>query len=136
MNDNPKENNNYIRLDWSFRFFFIAVIFLVLFLGFSIHSLCDILMCYLPIILWCSSCAAVGISLGLYNSRTVNDNRSKEHRHYYTYFFFAWFMAALAAFIAFGKFENNIVMSYAASAFVGISFGFVADKLGDIFTKQ
>lgn len=129
-------DDNHIRLCWSKFYFIVGVILLVCFTVFKIQVLFDILKSNFLLILWCSGCAAVGISLGLYNSCTVRNDRSKEHKHYYTYFIFAWFMATLAAFIAFGRFENSIAISYVSSAFVGIGLGFVADRLGDIIGKH
>jgi len=88
---------------------------------------------YLTQLLWSSSWTAIGISLGLYNSRNESSKRSKENRHYYTYFLFVFIIITLVSFVLLGTFDKNVdrVYVYVAASLTGIILGFSGDKLGD-----
>ena len=131
-----EEITNLIRLAWRRGFLALGILLLFIFL-FSITPLLlgflDKIKCYVTELSWCSGWAAIGIYLGLYNSRFASDKRSKENRHYRTYFLFVFVIATRASFVVLGTFDKNIdrLYVYAAALLTGVIVGFSGDKLGE-----
>ena len=121
---------NRIRKCWFWVYLIAGILLLILFWIIRNPALFDILERYSSGIVWCSGWSAIGVSLGLYNSRTTTGGNSEKHHHYRTYFLFVFGIAALAAFVVFESFDKNIV-SYAAAMLAGITIGFLGDKLGE-----
>ncbi|MCK9614850.1 MAG: hypothetical protein M0R48_05010 [Candidatus Omnitrophica bacterium] len=125
------EVDNPIRLNWFCIYLALGISTFFFFLVIGIFALPCLLNGYLQEILWCASWAAIGISSGLYNSRTESDGNSKKHKHYYTYFLFVWFVATLAGWT---MIKDGDLRSYIVACLVGIVVGFTGDKLaGKIF---
>lgn len=116
---------NSTRVCWSLVYLFLGILLLIFFITIKKPEL-SILKTDLTKILWCLSWPAVGIGLGLYNSRNDDDEINRRHRHYFSYFLFVWFIGFLAAFVAFTNFP---LCSYAAAALTGIVIGFSGDSL-------
>ena len=121
--------NNPKRVGWSCFYIGVGFILLIFFCVVKKPAFLNIIVDYLLGILWCLSWAAIGIGCGLWNSRSAKGKNQYESKHYHTYFIFVWFIAALAAFVALGTFEKDIVRSYAAAALTGLAVGFVGDNL-------
>ena len=81
---------------------------------------------------WCLGASAIGISLGLWNSRDKTEGKLKEHKHYRTYFVFVFVAASLTAFVVL---SDNSARSYAASALTGMAVGFIGDSLAGLMEK-
>lgn len=124
---NPK------RIGWGIFYLAAGVLLFVFFWLVKTPAFLNIIEKYSPEILWCFSWAAIGVGIGLLNSRSAHNDNQNNHWHYYTYFIFVWLAATLAAFVALGTFENNIVRSYAAAALTGLAVGFVGDNLPEKF---
>lgn len=79
-----------------------------------------------PPLLWSVGWGAVGIGLGLFNSRDDRSAVARKHLHYITYFLFVWGFASLAAFAAYSE------GSYAIAAVIGLATGFSGDRLAGL----
>lgn len=88
---------------------------------------------YLSQILWCFGWGAIGIALGLWNSRNAEGEVLDKWWHYGAYFLFVLAIAALAAFVAFEMNKTNLVLSYAVATLTGLIVGFVGDSLSEKF---
>ncbi len=88
---------------------------------------------YLKQILWCLGWSATGIGSGLINSRNIGVDKPEsvvnKCSHYIFYFVFVLFIATLTALLTFLMIKDCIVLSYIASALVGIVIGFMGDSL-------
>jgi len=125
-----KPTINRVRMRWFLIYLIVGILLLILFLIIRKPALLDIIQRYFSDVVWCSGWSAIGVSLGLYNSRTVTGGNSERCRHYFTYFLFVLGIATLAAFVVFESFNVNI-RSYAAAMLAGITIGFLGDKLGE-----
>lgn len=123
---------NHTRIVASRIYFIVGILFLIFYVVKN-PGLLDLFKKHWVEFIWCSGWGAIGIGLGLYNSRNNNDDHCKRRGHYYLYFIFVWFIATFTAFVAFGAFENNAVRSYIFAALTGIIVGFIGDNLPDKF---
>jgi hypothetical protein len=125
---------NVVRLKWCQFYSLLWVVLLIDFVFVIIAPLKSIGE-YLARVLWCSSWGAIGIALGLYNSRKDRSGNTSSDKHYFFYFSFVWFLATLAAFVMLGSnIERSFVNAYASAMLIGIVVGFAGDKLaGKIF---
>lgn len=124
MKDNPE------RIFWCKIYLVTGVAIFSLFL--FIKKI-EILSLYYSEILWSLGWAAFGVGFGLWNSRTAHGEVLEKKEHYYTYFIFVEFVAGLAAFVAFGTFQDDSIRSYAAAALTGLIVGFIGDSLPERF---
>ncbi|MDD5565898.1 MAG: hypothetical protein PHG31_03265 [Candidatus Omnitrophica bacterium] len=109
---------------YAFIVFLALALSLFIFFG-KIVNLSNTTYDYWQEILFCSGCAAIGVSLGLYTNRTAVHSPLR----YVTYLPFLWFIASLSAFVALGTFPHDIIRSYAAAILAGVTVGFIGDKL-------
>lgn len=122
---------NETRLGWGWGYGMFGVFLLLVFLIIKIPEAIDFIRNNYMSILWCAGWTAIGIGLGLYNSRTTRGATKilgshklilESHKHYYTLFLFVLFVGTIAAFIA-------LKYSYAAACLTAISIGFLGDRL-------
>ena len=93
----------------------------------------NVLIRYLPKLLWCLGWAAMGIGLGLWNDRKNNTGNTAQHRHYFTYFIFVWSIAFLTSF--YEALANGSLRSYVLSCLTAVVIGFSGDSLAGIISK-
>ena len=115
---------NNVRILWCVCYLILGLAALITFGIRECPKLSKLLENNASYILWCTGWAAVGIALGLWNSR--NDG-SILHLHYITYFVFVWFIASTAGVAATSI--GHGLQSYAASAVVAVAIGLAGDSL-------
>jgi len=128
----PKDNK--VRLKWFWSYLRMGFVWLI---AFVLVKKVSFLECSenFAVVFWCLSWGAIGIALGLFNSRKDQGGNTSSNKHYITYFIFVWFISFLSAFVMFGNSkEKGFPYDYASAALVGIVVGFAGDKLaGKIF---
>ena len=122
--------SNKVRMKWFRIYLILGLLLLSLFLLLSRPHLLVLLKQYFLKIIWASSWGAIGVSLGLYNSKTLFGGNSEKDEHYFTYFIFVWFIASIASFVLFENSEK-LSVAYLASMLAGITIGFLGDKLAE-----
>lgn len=94
---------------------------------------------------WCVGFAALGIGSGLINTRDHRGGQKDRHSHYWGYCLFALTLAALAAMssglilseVASLKGVKHVTgVFYAVSALVGLSVGFLEDRLHGLLAAR
>lgn len=133
MENNNQKLCNGKRCECGFIFLIIWGILLALFCSIKGAELIEVLKTNWSLILWSVTWAALGIALGLWNSRT--DNNSRKPCHYVTYYPFVWFFATILA-IAISADINGIRL-YALSLVTALATGFAGDRLaGNIMNSK
>ncbi len=121
---------NNTRVLWGIIYFLVGVVLISCFAVIMWPALRAWVSQNHRLLIWSAGWSAVGIGLGLLNSR--NDGR-RDHLHYVTYFVFVFFVATLAA-LATSQLKEE-PHSYIVSTLTGIAVGFSGDSLAGIISK-